>query len=374
MKRQLVVAGATICALLALSACSASDSGSGSAGTATPRSLQFSETDVTDLGGQEAVDEMKALYDAAVESGKTTVTIYGATELDREPVYEVFEKRFPGIEVKAGFVPDLRSKLEQEFATGQLTIDLLQDGDASQSNLASQGRFENYTPVLAAALEPQYTDGEGFLASASAVGMGIAYNSDQVTSDDVPTEWHDLTDPKWKDQIVMFPADQPGPTSSTLSQMLWDGRFTMDFVEGLAANTPGAVDTVQAVGTKVASGEYDLGAVYAYSFYKRAIAEGDSPLKFIFPLADGNRFSPMYLGVLSGAPSPDAAKLLEAWMFTPEAQQTVTDVGLWGTMPDAPGVDDYPALKDADPLKAIPLDQVLTVNVQRLEEYKAIFG
>lgn len=375
MKRTFVLVGASVGALLLLSACSAGTGTAGSTATATSHAaLQFSSAEVAELGGQKAVDQMSKFYDAASSSGKTTVTIYGSSELNRAPVYAAFEKRFPGITVKSSFVPNELSKLQQEFASGKQTVDMLQDGDAISAYLASQNKYEKFTPVLAASLPPQFTDGKGYLAAATAGGMGIAYNEDKVPAKDAPTSWHDLADPKWKGKIVMFPAGVAGPTASTLTQMQWDGRFTTEFVKKLAANDPGKVDTVPAIGTSVASGEYPLGPFYSYSFYKKAVAGGKSPLKFAFPLKDGNRFTPMYIGVLKGGPSPDAARLLEAWMFTPEAQKAVAGVGDWGTVPGAPGPSPYPSLDKIDALKPVPLDTVGSLGTQRVKEYVALFG
>ena len=57
-------------------------------------------------------------------------------------------------------------------------------------------------------------DADGYYTAARLVGVGIAYNTVNVTPEEAPKSWNDLLDPKWNDQIVMSDPAPPAPPST----------------------------------------------------------------------------------------------------------------------------------------------------------------
>lgn len=368
MKRILCASGAAV--LLLVSAC-----GGGGGSAPAGGKLAVPVADVDSLGGQPVVDELGRLYAAAVAAGQTTVTVYGPGENDRKDVYEVFAKRFPGITVKGEYLvgADLVSRVNQEFASGKHTADVMQNGDTTAATQIKDKRFVPFAPASAAGLAPAYTDGAGLAHAASVLAFGPAYNTEKVQAADAPKAWQDVLDPKWAGRMVIEDPTAAGSTSSTLSHLLWDGRYQESFVRDLAASKPRLGQNAQSAGTSVATGEFDLIPIYPYSFFLRAKQQG-APLEFVFPMEGGNHMSPHFLSLLDGAPNPDAAKLFITWMFTPEAQQALAEVGQWGTMPGAPGPAGYPPLGELDLLRPFPLDQVGQINNTNIATFKSIFA
>lgn len=331
--------------------------------------------DPDQLGGQAAVDAMTTLYDAAKAAGKTEVVVYGPGENDKVPVYKAFQKRFPAIKVSGEYLvgPQLASKINQEFGSGKHVADLVQGGDTTVAAQLDEKRYAAFAPVTAATLGKEYQDPGGTVYAASGSIMGILYNTEKVPAADAPNAWRDLVDPKWKGKMVLDDATKNGAVAGTFSRMLHDGRYDDAYLSGLAGQEIHWVASGPVAGNAVATGEFALAPVYPYSFYLRDKAK-NAPVNLVFPVEGGNQVSPHYLGLVDGAPHPDAAKLLMTWLFTPEGQKAVADAGYAPTMPNAPNVNGLPPLSTMDQLKPFAIADVNAAQAAYLAKSKQIFG
>lgn len=343
-------------------------------GTGAPDGEPQLEGDADALGGAAAVEEMTGLYAAAREAGEDTVVVYGPGVEDLEPVYEQFAERFPGIEVRGEYLagPELDHKLEAEVASNQHVADVIDTGNTAVARHVELDRYLPFTPVTAQGLDPSFQDEGGTTHSAMASTFGIVYNTDQVSAEAAPTSWEDLLDPRWRGKIVMQDPTSFGGAFGALSKLLNDDRYDEQFVKDLHAQNPHLVAATPATGEAVAVGEFPLAAFYPYSFYVRDADRG-APVAFVFPVEGGNHLNPHYLGVVDGAPHPEAAKLLVAWLFSPEGQQAIADVGYYPTVPDGAAPGDYPPVNELDLLKAFTLPEVNTVAAEHLELVQAVF-
>ncbi|GIG89303.1 ABC transporter substrate-binding protein [Plantactinospora endophytica] len=366
--RNLLRTGAVAAAVaLALSAC-------GGGGPASDAAANVAG-DADKLGGQAAVDTMTGLYEAAKAAGKTEVVVYGPGENDKADVYKAFQKRFPAIRVTGEYLvgPQLASKINQEFGSGKHVADLVQGGDTTVAAQLDERRYAKFAPVTAATLGKEYQDPGGTVFAASGSIMGILYNVDRVPAPDAPKGWRDLLDPRWKGRMVLDDATKNGAVAGTFSRMLHDGRYDDTYLSGLAGQEIHWVASGPVAGNAVATGEFEVAPVYPYSFYLRDKAK-HAPVKLVFPVDGGNQVSPHYLGLVDGAPHPDAAKLLMTWLFTPEGQQAVADAGYAPTMPNAPNVAGLPPLSTMDQLKPFAIAEVNAAQAAYLAKSKQIFG
>ncbi|RGE18955.1 ABC transporter substrate-binding protein [Leucobacter sp. wl10] len=361
---------AAAAAALTLAGCSASG---GSGGTFDDASL--TETEVESLGGRSAVDEMAGLYAQAVEAGETTVTVYGAGENDKGPLYERFTERFPGIDVVGEYLvgPDLASRLEGEAASGQRTGDVINSGDTAVLNALNQGWVEPFRPKTAEGLPEEYSSEDGAVNAPFALAFGFAYNPELLGPDEVPAGWQDLLDPRLAGKMVTEDARKNGASFSALSKIMNDGRLGDDYVERLAAQDISFESTVPVAGQLVAAGQYALNPVYPLSFYMRDAAEG-APIEFVFPTEGGVHMSPHYAALLADAPNPTAAKLLLTWLFTPEAQAAAAEIAYYPLMPGAPGPADFPAADQLDLFAPFRLEDVNAITAKNLDTVKAVFS
>ncbi len=328
------------------------------------------------LGGPDAVKAMKDLYAGAQAKGTTTITVYGPGEPDRKPLYDLFSKRFPGIEVKNVYIlgPEYAAKMEGEFASGQHVADLVQAGDTSIAGEVGQNYFVHFEPVTAKGLDKKtYADATGTVMAASALPFGFMYNTNTMKAADAPKAWNDLTDPKYRGQMTSDDVTQFGGGFSTLAQMLYDGRYDDAYLKKLAGQGIAFQSSVAVAGTSVATGEHALEPFYPLSFYMRDKAKG-APVAFVFPTGGGVHLSPHYLGVVNGAPNLEGAELLMTWLFSPEAQKAAAAVGYYPLMPGQQGPADSPPADKVDLLKPFLLADVNKISADNLKRVKAAFG
>ena len=126
-------------------------------------------------------------------------------------------------------------------------------------------------------------------------------------------------------------------------------------------------------GSAVATGQFAAQPFYPLAFFIRDKAKG-APVEFVFPTEGGVHLSPHYVGIIDGAPNPDAAKLLMAWLFTPEAQQLAADTGYYPLVSGQPGPDGLPTVDDLDLMKPFVLEDVGGVMAENLEIVKQAFA
>lgn len=107
--------------------------------------------------GAEQERELRQLYDAAIESGETDVSVYAGHHDEFAEIYESFETRFPGLtispEVYTGAA--LQTALESERTSGRHVADVISNPNADR--YAEQGFVEPYQVVTFAM--PEWSEG-----------------------------------------------------------------------------------------------------------------------------------------------------------------------------------------------------------------------
>ncbi len=195
--------------------------------------------------------------------------------------------------------------------------------------------------------------------------VGLIYNKELVKPSDVPKRYEDLTDPKWKDKIVMA---NPGAHATTIAWLvgLKENVFKsetqwMQFLEGLAANRPMLVKSFGPTPAPVESGEKHI----AISMPKYIITKAPAPLDWARvkqPLMG----TPRGMAISSSAKNPNAAKLFMDFWLTKQAMAKLSrEVGEYVL---APGV--YPPIDGMDKAKVIP---IRTLSDKEISSYGAKF-
>lgn len=329
------------------------------------------------LGGAEAADALDALYQAALDAGQTSITIYGPGETDKQEMYDqIFSKRFPGISVTGVYIlgPDYAAKMDAEFASGQHVADIVQSGDTSVVSDLALGHIEPFKPITADTVSASdFSDPSGAAWAASATTFGFLYNTDKLSAEKAPKGWEDLLDPSLKGQMTSDTVTRNGAGFSTLSHILWDGRFGDGFVEKLAAQDITFQSSMHVAASAVATGEFSVEPYYTMSAYKQLKAKG-APVEFVFPTEGGVHLSPHYLSLVKNAPNPEAAKLLMTWLFTPEAQNAMANLGYYPTVPGMSGPDGLPPIEDLDGFKPFNLAALTETFSGNLAVVKGAFG
>lgn len=354
---------------LALAGCS---SGTGSAPTET-------DLDPAALGSVEVQDEMARLYEQAVENGENLVVTYGPNEVIFAPAYEKFTQRYPEIRVQGEFIygAELTARLDQEFGSGNHVGSMQIGGPALAAATVAAGRCEPWTPIDDAQMQYPMRDSIiGNNESQAVVGfpVGIVYNTENY-ADSHPTSWLQLSDPEWEDAIVLNDPRMVNGASQTLAQLLHGDYIDENWLEGLKANNPTLAANTGVSLQAVNSGEAAVDGIGFYVYYLEAIRSGE-PLGYVFPTDDVAYMQYNYACRLAGGPHPNATELLMNWLFTPEGQAAVSDVGVYGLHEDAPAPQDLPLLAEVQDrlLDPAPIEDTNAVTADAIQRMKQLFG
>ncbi len=208
----------------------------------------------------------------------------------------------------SGNLPDIVAKvLTERSAGGQPTWDAVVLNDSFISSL-----------VVGDAIEPN-PYGEIFgipKAAVSYEGRAVSFanqlvlpvvNSKLVAAADYPKKWEDVLDPKWKNKIGVHNAIHH---IVRLSQVWGDDKAT-DFAKKLAAQNP-KIGLINETFQSLVLGQTLLSFTQTNSQVDPAITKG-TPVAWCVDVRPA--IAPTYhAGALKGAPNPNAAMLLAAFM------------------------------------------------------------
>jgi iron(III) transport system substrate-binding protein len=307
--------------LLALTACSTS-------ATPAASTKPLSATESTYLGG---------LYQQAKAAGNTSVVVYVAYPPAVQPVFNAFEKDYPGITVKPVAIagPPMQARLQAEAQSGKVQADLVFLGSSDTIPLRNSNLFQPFAPDIVANLPAEYRGPDNLWQTPLTQATVIAYNTGAVASDAVPRTWADLVDGKWRGKIGT--GDLTSGTSGTVSALAiayLKGVIDDAWMRKAAQLRPTVYPSTGALIQGVATGQSIIslpqGNPSSYVAAQQGAPVGRATL------AEGMPSFGLPLAVTKNAPDPAAARLLEAYFFSAKAQEIAASAGLSPTMPGAP--------------------------------------
>ncbi len=267
-----------------------------------------------------------ALIEAARKEGK--VVWYTSVDLPlAEKIAKSFEAEYPGIaaRVERAGAERVFQRIGQEYASNIHAVDIVNSSDAAHAIVWKRdGLLLAHVPEDVAKFYPaEHKDPDGTFASFRVWVSIIAYNSSLVKAEDAPKSFADLLDPKWVGKIVKAHPGYSGTIMTATYQMARD--LGWEYFEKLAKQRIMQVQSSADPPKKLALGER---AVMAdgneYNIFQ--LKESGQPVEPVY----ATEGSPLIVGpnaVFKAAPNPNAAKLLNSYMFSPEAQQLIIDVG-----------------------------------------------
>jgi iron(III) transport system substrate-binding protein len=266
------------------------------------------------------------LIEAARREGK--VVWYTSVDLPiAEKIAKSFEAKYSGVAVRVERAGAERvfQRIGQEYASNIHAVDVVNSSDAAHVIVWKRdGWLAAHVPEDVAKFYPaEHRDADGMFASFRVWVSIIAYNSTLVKPEDVPKSFADLLDPKWAGKIVKAHPGYSGTIMTATYQMSRD--LGWGYFEKLAKQRVMQVQSSADPPKKLALGER---AVMAdgneYNIFQ--LKESGQPVEPVY----ATEGSPLIIGpnaVFKAAPNPNAARLLNSYMFSVEAQQLIIDVG-----------------------------------------------
>jgi iron(III) transport system substrate-binding protein len=316
----------------------------------------------------EAQSPTPDLIAAARKEGK--LAFYSALELNiSEKLARTFEARYPGIVARVE-----RSGAERIFQRiGQEQDSRIYAVDLAPAHFIFWKRKDWIAPYvteeMAKNLPRDRINPDGTSATVCCWFSVIGYNTDLVKPGDAPKSYADLLDPKWKGKIVK---GHPGYSGAILTATYQISRdLGWSYFEKLAQQNVMQLQSAAEPPRKVALGERAVqadGNDYSLVLYKDA----GRPVEVVYA-SEGTPQIIVETGIFRSSQSPNAARLFQQFLFSPEGQQIFVDFAhrsFHAKVKDRPGLTPLAAIKM---MKSDP-EAVEAQSAEIKSRYAKIFG
>lgn len=256
-----------------------------------------------------------------------------------------------------------------EFEAGKFMADVVQAPLPVLEILKDRGMLAKYGSKVTAGY-PEWTRKDGIIQLFGIEYVGIIYNKEQIPAAEVPRRYQDLTDPKWRDRIVM---PNPSNHATTIAFLvgLRDHVFKSEaewrkFLQGLAANRPMFVASLGPTPAPIASGEKPIGL----SMPKYILTNAPAPLDWA-RLQDPLMGTPRAIAISAKAPNPNAARaFVDYWLSSKAMGIMAKEVGEYVL---APGV--FPPIAGMDTARVLSIRELSDEETQKWgAEFRKIFA
>jgi iron(III) transport system substrate-binding protein len=189
------------------------------------------------------------------------------TSLDQiysEPITKEFEKT-SGITVKVVYDSEatktvgLVNRLLAEKNNPQ--ADVFWNSEVGRTIvLKNKGVLAPYISPQSKGIPGYFKDPEGYWTGFAARARVLIYNTNLVKESDLPKQLEDLTQPRWKDKVVIAnPLFGSTATQIAALHTIWGGEKTTQFLKALKSNGVVLVDGNSLVRDKVGAGSFPVG-------------------------------------------------------------------------------------------------------------------
>jgi len=238
-------------------------------------------------------------------------------------ITEAFNEVYPDIEVEDLVLsPDeAAQRILTEVSAGRPpTPDVAAGGLDVFKPLLDQGILNTDTDWAALGAPEDVIHPEGILRI-HRIALGLGYNTDAVSPDELPATWEELIDEKWAGTVIVDPRGRPFDSISLAEG--WGPETTLDYVQRLKdVVRPLVIEGGTAGLVAVAGGEADITTGGRSAETLEQQAEG-APLEIHY--LDVVSTIDNYNAVLAEAAHPNAATCYVAW-FAAEGQDLYNEV------------------------------------------------
>ena len=309
----------------------------------------------------------QSIIDGAKKEGH--VVFYASMEAQSaQRLVAAFEKKYPFIKVDATRIGSERmaTRLVAEAQGRKVRADVVNQSGFDFYGVLQKGVFATYQSPERAALPPEYKDEKGLWTINAATLNVIGYNTKLVPPASVPKSFWDLTDSKWKGQLLMDENE-----SKWMAGMIthYGEAKVMELLRRLAQQEIQFRAGHTLIQTLAAAGERPI-VVVAFANGVDRLKKDGAPIDWI--AADPIIGLTFGLGLVKDAPHPNAARLFIDFIISREGQEILASVGYYAPRTDVVS----PLMKQAPPnIKVVPLPMMLATRYNEyFQTYRKLMG
>lgn len=211
---------------------------------------------------------------------------------------------------------------------------------------AKEGLLESYISKEASNIPDAYKDKDGYWTGMTIVTAGLVVNEDVIKEKKlpVPKKWADLTNPVYKDEILMPNPNISGTSFCIISSLIqvWGEDKAWSYLSELNKNIPYYPQRGGEPPQKAVAGEVAIG-ISPLDGEQIAKGQGHNVLN-IFP-EDGIPWTVAPVAIFKGAENMDGAKAFVDWVLSKKGQETI--VNLCPRLPVRSDIATPEVMKDA---------------------------
>ena len=310
--------------------------------------------------------QSKEVLEGAKKEGQ--LVFYAGIPLpDAQAILSALERKYPFI--KTTFYratgSALVSRIQTEQRAGTHIWDVMNSTGFEPYVLVEQGYFAKYDALERKAFPEGHKDNEGYWATMYTSPMIVTYNTRLVAPGELPKDYFDLLQPKWKGRLALDSSDLEWYANL---RKIWGVDKAQKFLEGLRAQEVRLVQGRTLLTNLLSGGEV---AVLVNNFLQNAIEakRKGSPVEFL--ALDPVISAAGLVGINKLAPHPNAAKLFIDFVLSKEGQELIVKTDRSSVRKD---VLDNPLdmIKNA---RVVPSDLSLGKDYIRIrDEYRQFLG
>ncbi len=217
--------------------------------------------------------------------------------------------------------------------TAELATTILEEGDASPADiyfaqdagalgaLEAEDRFVTLPDDILDRVDANFRSPSGAWTGVTGRARVIAYNTDELTEDEVPDSVFDLTAPEWEGRVGWPPTNGSFQAFVTAMRITEGEDVTRQWLEDMLANDPAVFSNNTGTVEGVSRGEVDVGLVNHYYLYRFLAEDPDFNVANKFLPGDiGGLVNIAGVGVLDSSDNQEAAFELVRFLLGDEVQ------------------------------------------------------
>ncbi len=286
---------------------------------------------------------------AGSAAGEPVVVYSGRSEELIEPLFEKFtEETGVPVEVRYGDTAEMAAQIIEEGDASPADVYYGQDAGALGA-LDGAGMCAPLEDSIANLVPATYRSADGTWTGVTGRARVIAYDSTQLSADQVPTSVFVLTDEQWRGQVAIAPTNGSFQAFVTAMRVAAGEDATREWLQALVDNDVQLYEKNGLIRDAVDAGEAQLGLINHYYWFEMAAEVGEDAMNVQLAFAEPG--DPGALVNVSGAcivrptDNPDGARVLMEWLLSESAQQWFVETTFeYPLVADVEGPDGVPPL------------------------------
>lgn len=227
------------------------------------------------------------------------------------------------VEVRYGSTAEMAAQLLEEGDNSDADVFFGQDAGALGA-LSKAGMLAELPSEYRDRVNPAYQATDGTWVGTSGRARVLAYDSEQLTEDELPDSVLDLTEPEWSGRVGIAPGNASYQAFVTAMRVLHGDDAAREWLEGMVANDFERYDNNILILEAVEGGQVEVGMINHYYWYRLVDEEGGvdsvtSRLKFM-PGDVGGIVNVAGVGVVNTTEENEAAQQFVDYMLSEDAQ------------------------------------------------------